>query len=40
MSLIQNGFAASTLRGFLSALFSALLAFALFASEAASAQAV
>jgi hypothetical protein len=38
MSLIQSGFAASTLRGFLSALFSALLAFALFDSEAATAQ--
>lgn len=40
MSLIQSGFAASTLRRCLSALFSALLAFALFASEAASAQEV
>ena len=40
MLLIQNGFAVSTLRGFLTALFSALLAFALFDSEAASAQEV
>ena len=38
MSLIQSGFAASTLRGCLSALCSALLALALFASETASAQ--
>jgi hypothetical protein len=40
MSLIQNRFAASTLRGCLSALFSALLAFALFDAGAASAQEV
>jgi hypothetical protein len=40
MLLTQNGFAAFTRRGFQSALFSALLAFALFDSEAASAQEV
>jgi hypothetical protein len=38
MLLTQNGFTAFTRRGFQSALFSALLAFALFDSEAASAQ--
>jgi serine/threonine protein kinase HipA of HipAB toxin-antitoxin module len=40
MSLIQNRFAASTLRGFLRALFLVLLALALFDSGAASAQEV
>jgi hypothetical protein len=40
MLLTQNGLAAFTRRGFQSALFSALLAFALFDSEAASAQEV
>jgi hypothetical protein len=40
MLLTQNGFTAFTRRGFQSALFSALLAFALFDSEAASAQEV
>ena len=40
MSLVQNRFAASALRGFLGALFSALLAFALFDPDAASAQEV
>ena len=38
MLLSQNGLAAFTRRGFHGALFSALLAFALFGSEAASAQ--
>jgi hypothetical protein len=38
MLLSQNGLAAFTRRGFHGALFSALLAFALFASEAANAQ--
>ena len=38
MLLSQNGLAAFTRRGFHGALFSALLAFALFDSEAASAQ--
>src|SRR6516225_8423001 len=38
MLLSQNGLAAFTRRGFHRALFSALLAFALFGSEAASAQ--
>src|SRR5262245_9313319 len=40
MLLTQNGLAAFTRRGFQSALFSALLAFFLFASESASAQDV
>ena len=40
MLLTQNGLAAFTRRGFQSALFSALLVFALFDSEAASAQEV
>jgi hypothetical protein len=38
MSLIRNGYAASTRRGFLGALFSALLAFALLGPGAATAQ--
>jgi hypothetical protein len=40
MSLIRNGYAVSTRRGFLGALFSALLAFALFDPGAATAQEV
>jgi hypothetical protein len=40
MSLIQNGYAVSTRRGFLGALFSAVLAFALFDLGAATAQPV
>jgi hypothetical protein len=38
MSLIRNGYAVSTRRGFLGALFSALLALALFYPSAATAQ--
>src|SRR2546426_612027 len=38
MSLIRNGYAVSTRRGFLGVLFSALLALALFDSGAATAQ--
>ena len=40
MSLIRNGYAVSTRRGFLGALFSALLALALFDSGAIAAQEV
>jgi hypothetical protein len=40
MSLIRNGYAVSTRRGFLGGLFSALLALALFDSGAAAAQEV
>jgi hypothetical protein len=40
MSLIRNGYAVSTRRGFLGALFSALLALALFYPAAATAQEV
>ena len=40
MSLIRNGYAVSTRRGFLGALFSALLALALFDPGAATAQEV
>jgi hypothetical protein len=40
MSLIRNGYAVSTCRGFLGVLFSALLALALFDTGAAAAQEV